>query len=40
MKYIIMAGGEYRHWETPRQLLEIRGEPIIGRTLSPVFLCP
>ena len=33
MKYIIMAGGEYRHWETPRQLLEIRGEPIIGRTI-------
>lgn len=33
MKYIIMAGGVYRHWETPRQLLEIRGEPIIGRTI-------
>lgn len=33
MKYIIMAGGDYKDWETPRQLLEIRGEPIIGRTI-------
>lgn len=33
MTYIIMAGGEYRDWETPRQLLEIHGEPIIGRTI-------
>lgn len=33
MKYIIMAGGKYKDWETPRQLLEIRGEPIIGRTI-------
>ena len=33
MKSIIMAGGKYKDWETPRQLLEIRGEPIIGRTI-------
>lgn len=33
MKYIIMAGGKYKDWETPRQLLEIRGEQIIGRTI-------
>jgi choline kinase len=33
MKYIIMCGGEYRDWETPRQLLEIRGEPIVARTI-------
>ena len=33
MKYIIMAGGKYKDWETPRQLIEIRGEPIIGRTI-------
>lgn len=33
MKYIIMAGGEYPKWETPRQLIEIYGEPIIARTI-------
>lgn len=33
MKYIIMAGGYYKKWETPRQLIEIKGEPIIARTI-------
>lgn len=33
MKYIIMAGGYYPKWETPRQLLEVNGEPIIARTI-------
>ena len=33
MIYIVMCGGEYRDWETPRQLLEIQGEPIVGRTI-------
>lgn len=33
MKYIIMAGGHYQKWSTPKQLLEIKGEPIIGRTI-------
>lgn len=33
MKYIIMAGGNYKKWETPRQLIEIKGEPIIARTI-------
>lgn len=28
-----MCGGTYRDWETPRQLLPIRGEPIVGRTI-------
>lgn len=28
-----MCGGEYRKWETPRQLTEIKGEPIIARTI-------
>lgn len=32
-KYIIMAGGHYAKWETPRQLIEINGEPIIARTI-------
>ena len=33
MKYIIMAGGVYSAWETPRQLTQIRGEPLVGRTI-------
>lgn len=33
MKYIIMCGGDYTKWETPRQLLKIRGEMIVARTI-------
>ena len=33
MKYIIMCGGTYKKWETPRQMLPINGEPIVGRTI-------
>ena len=33
MKYIIMAGGKYKHWETPKQMTVICGEPIIARTI-------
>ena len=33
MKYIIMCGGTYEKWETPRQLTEICGEPLIARTI-------
>ena len=33
MKFIIMAGGVYPAWETPRQLTQIRGEPLVGRTI-------
>ena len=33
MKYIIMAGGIYPRWETPRQLTEIHGEPLVARTI-------
>lgn len=32
-KFIIMAGGTYPKWETPRQLLKFKGEPIIARTI-------
>ena len=32
-KYIIMAGGNYEKWQTPRQLIKIKGEPIIARTI-------
>ena len=33
MKYIIMCGGKYDAWSTPRQLTEISGEPIVMRTI-------
>lgn len=33
MKYIIMCGGRYPNWETPRHLLEVEGEPIVARTI-------
>lgn len=33
MKYIIMCGGQYDRWKMPKQLLEINGEPIAGRTI-------
>lgn len=33
MKYIIMAGGQYEKWQTPKHLTKIYGEPIIARTI-------
>lgn len=33
MKYIVMCGGEYPKFETPRQLLPFLGEPIVDRTI-------
>lgn len=33
MKYIIMCGGQYEKWETPRQLTPYEGEPIAQRTI-------
>ena len=33
MRYIIMCGGRYQQWQTPRQLIKIRGEPIVARTI-------
>ena len=33
MKYIIMCGGSYRGWETPKHLLRIHGETIVERTI-------
>ena len=33
MQYIIMCGGDYRVWDTPKQLTEIHGEPIVARTI-------
>ena len=39
MKYIIMAGGDYKQWETPRQLTEVKGEPLIARTIRLLREC-
>ena len=33
MKYIIMCGGTYPHFQEPRQLIRIHGEPIVARTI-------
>ena len=33
MKYILMAGGEYNEFETPKQLLKINNETLIERTI-------
>ena len=33
MKYIIMCGGHYKKWETPRQLIMVNGEHLVGRTI-------
>lgn len=33
LKYIIMCGGRYGKWETPRHLIEINGEPLVMRTI-------
>ena len=32
-KYIIMAGGHYKHWEKPRHLSVVNGEVLIARTI-------
>lgn len=39
MIYIIMCGGHYSAWETPRQLTEIKGEPIVARTIRLLREC-
>ena len=33
MKYVIMCGGEYDVFETPKQLSVINGEPLVARTI-------
>lgn len=39
MKYIIMCGGSYPGWETPRQMIKIRGEPVVARTIRLLREC-
>ena len=33
MKYIIMCGGKYDWWETPKHLTKVNGEPLVARTI-------
>lgn len=33
MRYIIMCGGNYKHWEIPRQMSNVLGEEIVARTI-------
>lgn len=39
MKYIIMCGGTYQQWTTPRQLIKINGEPVVARTIRLLREC-
>lgn len=32
-RYIIMCGGNYERWETPKHLSMIHGEPLVARTI-------
>lgn len=33
MKYIIMCGGVYAKWDRPKHLTELKGEPLVARTI-------
>lgn len=33
MRYILMCGGTYQRWSTPRHLFAVGGEPIVARTI-------
>lgn len=33
MNYIIMCGGTYDKWDTPKHLTELKGEPLVARTI-------
>ena len=33
MKYIIMCGGTYAKWNKPKHLTELKGEPLVARTI-------
>ena len=39
MKYIIMCGGHYDEWAVPRQMIRIRGEPVVARTIRLLREC-
>lgn len=33
MKYIVMCGGTYDKWDRPKHLTELKGEPLVARTI-------
>jgi hypothetical protein len=33
VKFIIMAGGTYAKWDRPKHLTELKGEPLVARTI-------
>ena len=33
MIYLLMCGGSYPHWQEPKHLQKIHGEPIVARTI-------
>lgn len=39
MKYILMCGGKYNSWTMPRQMIKIRGEPVVARTIRLLQEC-
>ena len=39
MKYIILCGGQYDKWTTPKHLTQIKGEPIVQRTIRLLREC-
>ena len=39
MKYILLCGGKYVNWETPRQLLPLGKETVVGRTIRLLREC-
>lgn len=39
MNYVILCGGSYDVWKTPRQLTKINGEPLVARTIRLLREC-
>ena len=39
IKYIIMCGGDYKKWQTPRQLTKFYGESLVERTIRLLREC-
>ena len=33
MNFIIMCGGTYPKWDRPKHLTELKGEPLVARTI-------
>lgn len=33
-KFIVMCGGAYQKWDRPKHLTELKGEPLVARTIN------